>query len=197
MCVQYFNSPDAGEIAIHNPTLNFYGNWLTVEFLGGCLLATLYREGWFDRVPLVISASLLALGIALIIACAAFHGSPDEREKWKGLPAFVVVAAALAIERSNPFRNRTLHRLGDATYSLYLTHIFVVMLFRKLWLMAHLPTTGYRSLAFIAICIVVAVPLGVAVYEFKYGERWLVTKAKDIVKRWPPPWPIRSRTRRA
>lgn len=59
------------------------------------------------------------------------------------------------------------------------------MALRKLWLRAHLPTTGYVSLSFIAVCVIVAVPIGVAVYEFNYGERWLVAKAKDIAKKWP------------
>ena len=148
-------------MTIKNPTLDFYGKGVTFEFIGGCLLATLYREGWFDRVPLVISSLLFTLGVALLIAFAAYHGGLDDRERWKGLPAFVIVAAALAIERSNPFKSAVLHRLGDATYSLYLTHIFVVMGFRKFWLAAHLPTAGYPSLAYIVVCIVVAVPLGV------------------------------------
>jgi len=173
--------------------LVFYGSPVTLEFIFGCAIATTYLQGWLDRIPFSASVALLAFGLALLVACASIHGSDDGRERWKGIPAAVIVMAALAINRARPLNNRSLHTLGDATYSIYLTHIFVVMAFRKLWLGAHLPTTGGSVLVYTAASVVVAAVVGIIAY--KYVESPLVANAKRLIKFRPSHWFAELRSR--
>jgi exopolysaccharide production protein ExoZ len=177
-CIQYFH-PNA----LWAVPLTFWGNWVTCEFLAGCLIGTAYIEGWFEGIPLWVSFAALAAAIAALVAFAITHPGTDDREIWKGMPAFVIVAAILAMERARPFRSRSLYRIGDATYSIYLSHLFVVMGLRKLWLSAHLPTTGYLLLFYVTACLVGAIALGLFVYESRFGEKWLNAKAKFVLQR--------------
>jgi peptidoglycan/LPS O-acetylase OafA/YrhL len=47
--------------------------------------------------------------------------------------------------------------LGDASYSIYLTHLAPIVVFRKIWTMDHLPTEGLaNALIFIALNMALA-----------------------------------------
>jgi exopolysaccharide production protein ExoZ len=169
--------------------IHFWGTWVTMEFLAGCVLGMIYLRVDFDRFPQLLGSALFGIGLAAMVIFAIKHGESDvnARAIWKGIPAVVIVLSALMIERKHAFTNDRLRQLGDATYSLYLCHLLVVMGLRKLWLQAQLPTTGGFSLLYVAVCLLVAVPFGVFVHEFRYGEKWMISHAKRVVKGWPPP----------
>jgi exopolysaccharide production protein ExoZ len=105
-------------------TLHFYASTMQLEFLFGILLAA--------SIPLArkISASLaVPLALAGFLPLLLWH--PDAVVLWGGLiwgiPALAVVTAAVALE--SPLGHRTpkwLLEIGDASYSIYLVHGFVV-----------------------------------------------------------------------
>jgi exopolysaccharide production protein ExoZ len=179
--------------------IHFWGAWVTMEFLGGCIIGMIYLRVDFERLPLQLGWTVFGAGLVAMAVFAIEHGESDvnARAVWKGIPAVMIVLSALIVERKHPFANDHLRRLGDATYSLYLCHLLVVMGFRKLWLQTHLPVTEGFSLIYIFACLLVAVPFGIFVHEFRYGEKWMLSGAKKLVIRWPPPkrwfWPTRPR----
>ena len=102
---------------------------LAFEFVLGCVVALLYSEGIrIKPVQAVASAA---------VASVALSRWPQESELARaivwGCPAFVVVAAAtLANVDRYAVGLRPLVRLGDISYSLYLSHWFSVAAFGKL-----------------------------------------------------------------
>jgi exopolysaccharide production protein ExoZ len=102
-----------------NPALATYTHPLLLEFLSGVWLGKAWVEG--VRLPPIIGAALLALGAALlaIVAAAGIDVEPVRIFVW-GVPAFLIVAGAVALE---PVRDWPIAKfLGDASYSIYLVH---------------------------------------------------------------------------
>jgi peptidoglycan/LPS O-acetylase OafA/YrhL len=94
----------------------------------------------------------------------------DNRIFYFGLPAFLIVLSMLSFEYENKlFKNRILKKIGDASFSLYLSHYFILVLISKLWETAHLPVSYIANLLFISISIFIALLIGFLSY--KYVER--------------------------
>jgi exopolysaccharide production protein ExoZ len=96
---------------------------IVLEFLLGVALANALSTGW--RLPPQIAACALTGGFAVLL----LFEPPDPNLRfivW-GLPALAIVAGAVSLERElSPSIPKTMLRLGDASYSLYLSHGFVL-----------------------------------------------------------------------
>lgn len=107
-----------------SPLLNFWGSTIALEFVLGVGLARLRQR----RLALPPEAGLLALCLGLLWMFALPWQSQDDRLLSWGLGAALVVAGAIWLE---PWATRlpaarALAFLGDASYSIYLSHTFVV-----------------------------------------------------------------------
>jgi peptidoglycan/LPS O-acetylase OafA/YrhL len=99
----------------------------------------------------------------------------------RGLPASLIVAGAVALEANGRWRteSRWLRLLGDASYSVYLGHLYAVIAFRVLWERAHLPAQGpLWAAVFIGLCIAAGTASGLALYRFV--ERPITRRLKDL-----------------
>jgi exopolysaccharide production protein ExoZ len=115
-------------------------NPLLLEFYLGTLIAFLFIQGYSLR-PL-----LAVVGAAASIATAFLLGDPVPsdwimRVLYWGLPAAVILSAAISLERAGLRVPRLLTSLGESSYSLYLFHIFLVVAFAKIWSYADLAET--------------------------------------------------------
>lgn len=102
--------------------LKFYTSGILLEFVWGCLIFVL-----FDRYPELIKwlKPLWIVGAAALLA-QNFYDVPLPREVEKGIPAALIVMSVLGLSfRDGPAR-RGFSRLGDASYSLYLGHPYVI-----------------------------------------------------------------------
>jgi exopolysaccharide production protein ExoZ len=110
--------------------LQMASNPIVFEFLLGCLIAILYRKGY--RLS-GLQASVLAI-IAAVLLGNIFHQSAFERILLWGIPAFMLIAAASLYQagRLDFAVLSPLVRLGDISYSLYLSHFFCLALFVRL-----------------------------------------------------------------
>jgi exopolysaccharide production protein ExoZ len=107
---------------VGNPLWSTYTNNLLLEFAAGVWLGKAWRAG---RLPgRAVGWAMLALGVAGF-ATVALSGVDVERARallW-GVPAFLLVAGAVSVERAGPIPSLPpLRALGDASYSLYLVH---------------------------------------------------------------------------
>lgn len=104
--------------------IGFYTDPIVLEFALGIGLAYAFQRGYVLPVP--IAAAVLLAGFVALAVCPAM--SPDgERLLTAGLPAVAIVAAALSLERRGlAARNGVVVALGDASYSLYLSHPFTL-----------------------------------------------------------------------
>lgn len=110
-------------IESQNPLFRFYTSPLTLEFVFGLLLGIWYKE--CPTLPRGFGWVLLALGFCALISAA--HTVPWVRVYQRGIPAMMVLAGALVLERSRPVpRHGLFALLGDASYSTYLTHSIIL-----------------------------------------------------------------------
>lgn len=130
------------------------------EFVAGMIAGYLflYRE------PLPASAAfvLLAVGSALLILQAI----PGDRLFTRGIPALMIVIAATSLERANRVPDSKIGKiLGDASYSIYLSHLFSLFALRFAWKKAGLVNDAAASaFGFAAVAMIAVALSGVVIY---------------------------------
>jgi exopolysaccharide production protein ExoZ len=139
---------------IHVPTIVGLANSVTFEFLLGCLLGSAYIYGAVAKTPFSIAIFLVVIGIIGLIVGGILNDSLDARWIYRGIPAAVLIYGLLAVELRKPFRSAFLHTVGDASYSIYLTHIFSVEGIKKVWRIVGLSTAEGPAYGFVMIAVV-------------------------------------------
>ncbi|MEM7729812.1 MAG: acyltransferase [Pseudomonadota bacterium] len=135
--------------ALTSPAPTFPDSWsgtllhpLCLEFLFGAAVAYAMRRWTMGDTAgkglLAVGAILVALAVALPLS----SGGVD-RVWLYGLPAALVLAGAVAWERAGTMRlPKRLLRIGDASYTLYLSHLLVLLVFKRV-----LASAGFDQVA--------------------------------------------------
>ena len=76
-----------------------------------------------------ISPTAFIVGALWLVLTVWFRFEIDTTWLW-GIPAFLVVFGVVGISQAN---NRLLIYLGDASYSIYLTQVFTIAVFYKIF----------------------------------------------------------------
>ena len=107
-----------------NPAITFYTDPIMLEFPSGMLLGRAFEQ---DRLPpLRWGYVQLAAGVLLFAVSAWLEVTSPRVLVW-GIPALLVVAGAVIIEKGrNVPLVPALALLGDASYSIYLTHTLTI-----------------------------------------------------------------------
>ncbi len=112
------------------PWMNLLGSPMCLEFLMGCVVGLLILRGQvvWPGTMLLLSILLLAVGQWLYFSVTQNHWVDDySRLFLYGVPAALAVYGAVGMERSGVNRApRPLLAAGDASYSIYLTHVPVL-----------------------------------------------------------------------
>lgn len=141
---------------------SFYGYSVVFEFLAGVVLARLYMAGILIRKRLAVVLAVLGAAVLIWADCMDLA---IPRVVSAGIPSVVIIYSLVSLDFSKIREFRFLHRLGDASYSLYLTHVFTLVGVR----------IGYRMLPFewlknevlfLLACIVSSVIFAMLVYRF-------------------------------
>jgi exopolysaccharide production protein ExoZ len=113
--------------------LAFWTQQIILEFLFGCLLALLHRQGF--RLGGPSAALLVALGFAGMFKLHGLDvdGALPPALRW-GLPAVLIVGGAALYRGAPPRLALALTGLGNASYSLYLFHPFALRPLREIWI---------------------------------------------------------------
>jgi exopolysaccharide production protein ExoZ len=143
---------------------DFYTESIILEFVTGMMLGHLWLQRKLRISPLAAFAAIL-VAFAVMIALTPFK-TPESRFLVWGLPALLVVSAGLALEPRGRFvSHSSLKLMGDASYSIYLTHILTLGVLRTAWkrlgLIEHDPGSAWT---FLIISIAVSALVGIAVY---------------------------------
>jgi exopolysaccharide production protein ExoZ len=132
---------------------NFYVAFYTraeLELFGiGLVIGWLYRRATLQLLPLWASAGLILTGFALLLGSWPI----DPVDKLVGPIPIILGVCALDSRREMP-NVPLLALLGDASYSIYLTHIFTLGALRAVW--PHLGMRGVHgaiSFAIVGICV--------------------------------------------
>lgn len=101
----------------------FYGDTVIFEFVAGVILGRIYKSGVSISAPVVAVA--LVLGFAVLLY-NDYRGFDLPRLITIGIPAAAIIFFSTAIRIPDLKAWRWLRLLGDASYSIYLTHIFTL-----------------------------------------------------------------------
>lgn len=144
--------------------LPFWTDSIILEFVIGVLIGLACLSG--TRLPPSIAVPLVVIAIIASIALGPLWGWNQTlpRFLYAGVPAGLLVAVA-ALGPRLPLTRLTLPlvAVGDASYSLYLTHPFVLRPFRNLWMVLDggmLPLDLY-----VTVCVLVGIGGAIAVYR--------------------------------
>jgi exopolysaccharide production protein ExoZ len=155
-------------VGFENAILKTYTSPLVLEFAGGVLIAVWLRSG--GRLPTVVGALLILAG-----ALAILTDGGDGSHSWAmrvirfGLPAIMIVLGCLVIERNKkPEPIEWLKFLGDASYSIYLTHIITIEVFKYVFSKLGLERWGssvtQQSVMYL-ITLAACMAVGIACYK--------------------------------
>lgn len=162
--------------------LQFYGTDLLAEFMAGVLLAIC-----LSRLPGHVSSGrsggwwgLLIVGFVWLVALDQYR--PDWPQALSlGVPALLCVAAALQIERRGVLlRSRLLSLLGDASYSIYVSHIFVIPGLRMVAGRIGFDMGMLGGTVFVACAVIAAAIFGILVHL--YVERPMLARINTALR---------------
>lgn len=135
-----------GRLAGQNHALGFYGNAILFEFAAGCIIGAFVRNArlkpFLDQLPAI---PVVTFGTLLLLLTALLPESFFVRPISWGVPAMLIVLGVVLLDlRKSSLPPMTMTNLGDASYSAYLLHPFLVVavgvitlkLFGQTWIAA-------------------------------------------------------------
>jgi exopolysaccharide production protein ExoZ len=164
-----------------NSIVGFYSSSIVIEFAFGVLIGYLYTRN--VAVPRLYSITMMLVGMVLAVSLIGILPE-SPRALVAGVPAFLVVAGAVFFERSHRVVELALPKLlGDASYSLYLSHGAVLSALGQLWRALRPPPNWQMTSLFLfsVTSVIVASIVGIGVYKFV--ERPLVRYLSGHFKR--------------
>lgn len=129
---------------------------LMLNFAAGCVLAILFKT-----FRLRIRFSVGDILIATLSYLALKTLTPLDRIYKYGLPAIAIVAVAIVTKPGSGLFYQLFHKIGDASYSIYLSHIYIIILFKKFVAINHNNwfILYYSSFFFIAVSVFIGIIL--------------------------------------
>lgn len=148
---------------VFNPeqvVLKAYTKPILLEFLCGVWIAWAYTKGLFNRTTPLI----MIIGFTLLFVLP-FLNAGELTIFGRIIASSLIVSGALFLVRHLP-DFKLLHLLGDASYSIYLTHTFISLRYSyKLW--PHVPLEGWMQfIGWIISVLVVSSVVGILVHLY-------------------------------
>jgi exopolysaccharide production protein ExoZ len=165
-----------------------YTNPIILEFVLGALIGHAYVNGKLRRFSSTFGWLLVVSSAAVII----FTPFPDDAEFMYrsimrpiiyGIPAALIVCGLLGVDSSGGLRKLPwLMLIGDASYSIYLSHTTTLTMFRVITRVLHVPVQNPSVGATLVLAAVVcAIFMGIVV--FRYVELPLMSRLKRLLDR--------------
>jgi exopolysaccharide production protein ExoZ len=152
--------------------LRFWSHPIILEFVGGCLLGVLEARGTLGRLsPLIAFAVLVLSSVAFFYFGAGALWNFD-RVIFRGLPALGITFSVVALDREQALRipgrlGAMLLLLGDASYSIYLSHLYAVRGFSNAWEKLHLPISSMlAATVYVLLCVSFGALVGIMVWKY-------------------------------
>jgi peptidoglycan/LPS O-acetylase OafA/YrhL len=166
----------------------FYTSSIMLEFATGMVLGLAATRGTvFPRFAPALSWVLLVGGLIAVVALPGLADGDASRFLVRGIAATAVVAGMLGLEARGKVRSMpSLTLLGDASYSLYLSHVVTLSVVSQAWRKLHLDRLPGAVPLFVIVALLAAAAVGILCYL--YVERPLT----DLVSPRRRPAPVRE-----
>ena len=122
------------------PALRLISHPLTIEFIGGCLLAvfTAKRKSTLPAAfSLFLSVLIFSAAILGFVLQWQTTGLVEPPGWWRilimGVPALLIVYCLVQAEQQHLVLPGPLTRIGDISYSIYLSHVLTLSLIGRIW----------------------------------------------------------------
>ena len=146
------------------PAIFVLADPIVLEFVLGMLIGSLLLARQMRQVPRLVAVLVGVLGLATLVLLPT-HG-PWERVLVWGIAAAATLWAALAIESwAGSAVPKSLIAIGEASYSLYLMHGFVLPVVGAIIVKVHLPPLA-EGVALILASLVASIILSLLVYRY-------------------------------
>jgi len=100
----------------------------------GIFIAQAFLRGNLSTKSAVLPITFCMLGLGSLIVAANVDLSNSIRAIYWGIPATLIVLGAVMLENTGKLpKFRILHLLGDASYSIYLAHIYSLGILGIIW----------------------------------------------------------------
>lgn len=173
-------------LEMNAPLLRLVSHPLTVEFVLGCFVAIL-----FYRTNNLILNNCLLLFMAFAGFAASVYGYNlyhlstgylDPQGWWRilifGVPALVIVFCLINAERNGFVIHSLIIKIGNASYSIYLSHILTLSALGRVWSMV-LSDSLWDNYIMVPSLLVLAIIVGM--FSYHYVEKPLLTYSRKAV----------------
>lgn len=148
----------------HIAIVEFYLNDVIIEFLLGVILGNLFMVKKFD-IEAEKKILISAIFVSFFILLYNDYGTYNYRSISLGLPSFLLIYFILQYENNHKlFKSKILELLGDASYSIYLTHIFVLAGYRVFLTGLGINIASINVVIFTSNAILSSILLGIGFY---------------------------------
>jgi exopolysaccharide production protein ExoZ len=149
--------------------LGVYTGSITLEFVYGVLIGWLITTKGPLPAPVAIAASIM--GLSLLAWFPDEQALPFARFLTWGIPSALVLLGLVSLEyRFGGWKSSLARLLGDASYSIYLTHLFTIgiifVIWRKIGLVSVDKNWSAEAVSFIALSFILSSFVGVLSYLY-------------------------------
>lgn len=158
-------------------TLNLVTHPHTFEFIAGCYIGILYHRHFhrFGLVAFVAGVVLLVGGIIYLSPLPPGQGVSNwNRVSLFGLPAVLIVYGMTALEAKGRIVLPTsLQTLGDASYSIYLSHVPILTFLGRVWAWV---ASGDPINHLVALSLMLGAMILFGIFSYRFIEKPLLQK---------------------
>ena len=167
-----------------NAFFDIYFSPLTLEFIVGCMMGMLYFSRSIKGNANAIALTALVVWIVGYYLFREINGNVTPSGWMRvlvfGFPAALAFYAALLYEKNHgAIMPAWICKVGDASYSVYLSHVLVLGVVGKFWSL--IAVEGYWDNIVILIIMLIAV-LTFAQVSYRYIERRMLDKTRGFEK---------------
>jgi exopolysaccharide production protein ExoZ len=169
-----------GDIFTSNPSVivRFYTSSIILEFAIGAFIGFLYTRDIL--VPYRAISLLMLAGCVLALAASESLQAKVSWFSMRVLPASLIVYAVVSLNDCKK-KASILAYLGDASYSIYLSHFITLSAMSQIWRALGFGSTVFGKIAFCCVAFPTSLAVGALVYE--YAERALTTRIRARIGR--------------
>lgn len=130
------------------------GDKLMLDFAAGCIIAVI-----FSKIEFKISFFAGLLLTLIIIGVSLYYLTPYERLYRFGAPAILIVCISLISYSGSGLVYSMFHKIGDSSYSIYLSHTYILYLYESFSDKNNNDTSinVYASIVFMAASIAIGI----------------------------------------